>query len=270
MDKLTIKILKTDNRIKYIYKLSNYLLDSCRELKWDIVIKTLTTKSFEIVVSKTIPNKYEETNYIFSALLRNDIVLITIEKNSFYSYGILTLCQLFIDSLDRHIFEFVEENKKNFPPNANIDSDYILNKIFEKFPLSAKQLLRRHNKRSTLEINDEYDVQDYLHSILTLFFDDVRDEDTIPKKAGASSRGDFLLAKEGIMIETKVSSSSLKDKELGEQIIIDIKRYTGNPNVKKIYFFVYNPYYDVKNPVGLEKDLSKDKNIEVIVKIFPK
>lgn len=270
MEDLTIKILKKDKRIKYISKLSNYLIDSCVELGWYYTTNNITNKSFEIIVSKKIPKKFDEVNYTISGLLRNAVVLITVDKTSFYGYGILPLCQLFVDNLDNKIFEFVKDEEKKGRQETSMSADYILNRIFEKFPLSAKQLLKRHDKRATLEISDEYDVQDYLHSILLLFFDDVRDEDTIPKKAGGSSRGDFLLAKEGIMVETKVSSSKLKDKDLGEQIIVDIKRYTGNPAIKKIYFFVYNPYYDLKNPVGLEKDLSKDKNIEVIVKIFPK
>jgi hypothetical protein len=51
--------------------------------------------------------------------------------------------------------------------------------------LVARQLRKRHRDRATLIIADEYDVQDLLHALLRLEFDDVRPEENTPSYAGA-------------------------------------------------------------------------------------
>lgn len=91
---------------------------------------------------------------------------------------------------------------------------------------------RRHSSRSTLEVTDEYDVQDLLNAILRLHFDDVRPEEWTPSYAGGNNRMDFLLKDDEISIEVKMTRDGLKDKELGEQLIIDIAKYKEHPNCK--------------------------------------
>ena len=79
---------------------------------------------------------------------------------------------------------------------------------------------------------------------------------------------DFLLKSEQIVLEAKVASSSLRDKKIGEQLIIDIKRYQSHPDCRQLICFVYDPGGYLKNPSGLENDLScvHDKlKIKVIV-----
>ncbi len=76
--------------------------------------------------------------------------------------------------------------------------------------------------RETLKIEDEYDVQDLLHALLLLYFDDVRTEEWTPSYAGKSSRMDFLLKNERVVIEVKKTRLGLADKELGDQLIIDV------------------------------------------------
>lgn len=84
-----------------------------------------------------------------------------------------------------------------------IDMDNVFMNIFSRFHRVARQLRSRHNGRSTLEIEDEYDVQDLLHALLQLHFDDIRAEEWTPSYAGKSARVDFLLKKEKIVIEVK-------------------------------------------------------------------
>lgn len=167
--------------------------------------------------------------------------------------------------------ESIVPSKKIKLENKNvIDVEEILNKIFEKFLVSTNQLLKRHDNRQTLVIGDEYDVQDYLHALLLLFFEDVRDEDYNQQVAGKATRVDFFLPKYGIIIETKYATEKLRDKEIANELILDIKRYSEKKNVKKIICFVFDPNYNISNPYGLENDLSNDRNVDVSVKIFPK
>jgi hypothetical protein len=142
--------------------------------------------------------------------------------------------------------------------------------LCSKFHLVVKQLRQRHSNRPTLDVNDEYDVQDLLHALLRLFFEDVRPEEWTPSYAGRSSRMDFLLPVQELVIETKKTRSGLDAKELGEQLIIDIARYRKHPQCKRLICFVYDPEGRIVNPHGIERDLSMvDANFQVKVVIAP-
>ena len=148
----------------------------------------------------------------------------------------------------------------------------LLEKIFKNFHRCYRQLLIRHAKRETLIINDEYDVQDLLHGILKLHFDDVRPEDSTPKYAGGNSRIDFVLNEHNIAIEVKKTRNNLKDKEIGEELLIDIARYQqSHSKVKLLICFVYDPEGLIINPIGLENDLNDTpSNIPIKTIICPK
>lgn len=65
------------------------------------------------------------------------------------------------------------------------------------------KLRSRREDRPTLDVSDEYDVQDLLHALLRLYFEDVRPEEWTPSYAGKSSRTDFLLPEIDPVVETK-------------------------------------------------------------------
>jgi len=269
MNQIKYKINNYDFSKKY-HEIVYYLLkESCSELSWYFTSNEFDEDNKPNVLEFNIEKNFNGNNvtYTITCLFLEKDLLVDIVQTSFHGYGINGLLSLFFNKLRTNDFERVTDNK--FKRNS-LDYEAILDKIFEKFHASVNQLNKRHDNRATLEIKDEYDVQDYLHSILILLFDDVRDEDPIQKIAGASSRVDFFLPKEGILIETKMASDTLKDKKLGEQISIDLKKYQGKKEIKKLIFFVYDPYYKIKNPIGLETDFSGDKNLDVRLKIFPK
>lgn len=147
-----------------------------------------------------------------------------------------------------------------------------LYRIFSKFHSVARQLCQRRNNkgtsRHTLIIEDEYDVQDLLHSLLRLFYDDIRPEEHTPSYAGSSSRMDFLLKNEKLVIEVKTTLTGLTEKQLGEQLIIDIEKYKEHKDCNKIFCFVYDPENTLSNPKGITNDLNtRHKDFaEVIIK----
>jgi hypothetical protein len=143
----------------------------------------------------------------------------------------------------------------------------IVTRICDRFHLVARQLRDRHDNRQTLEIEDEYDVQDLMHSLLKLFFDDIRPEEWTPSYAGGSARMDFLLKNERLVVETKKTRKGLTAKELGNQLIVDIDRYKQHPDCKTLFCFVYDPDGRIPNPKGIENDLSH-QNGELEVKVF--
>lgn len=164
------------------------------------------------------------------------------------------------------------EKKKDLDTLQNLPNAIkLVENICIKFHLIAKQLRSRHGGRNTLEVNDEYDVQDLLHSLLRLYFDDINAEEWTPSYAGGCSRMDFLLRKESIVIETKKTRNTLGQKELGDQLILDIQRYHNHPSCRTLMCFVYDPDEMITNPNGIERDLNRqDGDILVKVLIMPK
>ncbi len=132
-------------------------------------------------------------------------------------------------------------------------------------------LRNRHGGRATLDVNDEYDVQDLMSGLLATVFDDVRPEEFVPSYGGGGSRTDFLLKKEQIILEIKKTRAGLSDKHVGEQLIIDTAKYAGHPDCKTLVCMVYDPENRITNPSALQADLSGHKNgVAVRVIIVPK
>lgn len=156
-------------------------------------------------------------------------------------------------------------------PMADIPNsiDDILEKICKNFHRCTKSIANRYSGRGTLEINDEYDVQDLLQGILRMFIDDVRSEDYVPSYAGSNSRTDFYLPEYDTYIETKMTRDTLIDKEVGDQLSVDVARY--GDKCKKLICFVYDKNNLLKNPYGLIKDLEglSSERLEVKVYISP-
>ena len=155
----------------------------------------------------------------------------------------------------------------DIPSVVHLESiDVTIEKICTNFHRCARSILNRHSNRATLEINDEYDVQDLLEGILRLFIDDVRPEDYVPSYAGGNSRTDFYLPQYETYIETKMTREGLRDKEVGEQLVIDIARY--GEKCKTLVCFIYDKGSFWSNPYGLISDLEGLGANKVQVKVY--
>ncbi len=135
------------------------------------------------------------------------------------------------------------------------DAISLIERICLRFHVVACQLRSRHGSRSTIQIEDEYDVQDLLYALLRLYFDDVRREEWTPSYAGGAGRVDFLLKGERIVVEVKKTRATLSTSDLGSQLLVDIARYQRHPDCGVLVCFIYDPEGRIGNPVGLERDL---------------
>jgi REase_DpnII-MboI len=152
---------------------------------------------------------------------------------------------------------------------ASLDSVKVVTMIGDRFVDVKRQLLRRHDDRPTLSVADEYDAQDLVHSLLKVFFDDIRPEEWSPSYAGASARIDFVLPRYRLAIELKHTRPSMKTRELGEQLLVDVLKYKVHPNVRHLVCLVFDPGGHVANPRGVESDLSKpSEGLAVTVRIY--
>ena len=125
-------------------------------------------------------------------------------------------------------------------------------------------LSNRRQGKPSIVMEDEYDVQDFLHGLLRVFFDDVRPEDYSPERAGARSRIDFVLKPERIVVEAKMARAGLGAAEIGKQLIVDIERYQSHPDCDAIVALVYDPERRIQNRRTLETDLSGERDGLVI------
>ncbi len=148
-----------------------------------------------------------------------------------------------------------------FRPSLPVEqASQIIEMVFRKFHSVAVEINQRHDARSSLKIEDEYDVQDLLRGLLLVFFNDIRPEEPTPSQAGSHTKMDLLLQEEQIVIETKMTRNGISQKKIKEEIIVDKSNYKGHKNCKKLYCFVYDPLNKIRNPRGFEKDLSDKVN----------
>jgi hypothetical protein len=165
----------------------------------------------------------------------------------------------------------IEEYWGDEPEPISRNALCFIERICDRFHLVARQLRSRHDNRESLLVEDEYDVQDLFHALLTLEFDDIRAEEWTPSYAGSASRTDFLLKQERIVVEIKKTRRELVAKQVGEQLIIDIQRYKAHPDCQSLVCFVYDPEGRIANPRGIENDLNGTGNgIDVKVIITPR
>ncbi len=144
----------------------------------------------------------------------------------------------------------------------------LVEQLARRLPDFLEPLSHRHGNRQAFTIEDEYDLQDLLHGLLRMFFDDVRPEDYVPEHAGGKSRIDFVLKSEKLVVETKMTRPQLGAREVGEELIIDIERYRAHPDCSALVAVVYDPDRRIMNRRTLEADLSRTREgvaVRVIV-----
>ncbi len=206
---------------------------------------------------------YEYTTELLRQLFSTDELSdeFTGKGSSIFSGGISTGSYLkkLISIYDR--LELYPESAPTATTKVTSDDPIeTIKKLINKFHTVTRQLRQRYNGRSTLNVTDEYGVQDLFHALLKIYFDDIRPEEWTPSYAGGSSRMDFLLKAEKIVVEVKKTRAKLGAKEVGEQLSVDILRYSSHPDCQTLVCFVYDPEERILNPKGLEKDLNQSSD----------
>jgi hypothetical protein len=248
------------DRLQQLIQKGNSVLQTHRPNPPDFV-GFPTLNSGEFTAWQTQVLNYLQTNlpsnntYLLSFLIK-----VTKGSCSDVEQGIGILNSL-IEDINLNLLKSDFEEKFN-PINSILE-------IFDKFHQVVRILRNRHDNRPTLNVTDEYDVQDLIHSLLAIYFDDIRPEEWTPSYAGKSSRMDFLLKDFKIVIEIKKTRNGLTGKEIGSQLIEDIERYSKHNDCETLLCFVYDPEGIVGNPRGLENDLNRDENIKVRVYVRP-
>jgi hypothetical protein len=140
--------------------------------------------------------------------------------------------------------------------------------LCHRFHAVARQLRLRGEYRSTISVDDEFDVQDLVHALLRQHFDDIGTDEWTPSYSNSTTRTCFLLDHDRLTIVVKKTRPGLSRKDLADQVRVDAERYRDRGRCTQLLCFIYDPDGRVGNPRGLESELttiSDHFTVEVIV-----
>ncbi|ULA65561.1 MAG: hypothetical protein LZF86_220022 [Nitrospira sp.] len=146
-----------------------------------------------------------------------------------------------------------------------------LRKVCLRFHAVARQLRLRKDYRTTLEVEDNYDLHDLLCALLKLEFDEVGADEWTPSYADGSTRTTLLLNQDRLAVVSQKTRSGLTTKELAEQIAADTAHYASRKPCVHLFYFIYDPEGRIGSPTRLETDLtSVSDSFTVDVLVAPK
>jgi len=155
-----------------------------------------------------------------------------------------------------------------FQPLSEQETLKLVRKVCLRLHAVARQLRLRKDSRPTVEIEDDYDLQDLLRALLKMEFDEVGTDEWTPPYAGSVPRTTLLLNREQIAIVAKKTRSGMTTKEIAEQVSADSAFYSARNRCTTLFCFVYDPEGRIGSPKRLETDLTRvsDRyNVEVLV-----
>ncbi len=168
----------------------------------------------------------------------------------------------------------IEKLKTGFLVRANILPDLsLLLSILNSTPDVIGKWKHRRQGKDTVEIKDEYDIQDFLYAMLRGAFPTLQYENPTKKTGLTSNIADFTIEDLGLFLEVKYIANQQGAKRAQKECKEDIISYGKQDTCNKIIFFIYDPNKCIANQyafsVGLgDKFSDGQKNVEIITKII--
>jgi hypothetical protein len=154
---------------------------------------------------------------------------------------------------DEQPSQVLPPSKPSFTKPSSIEE--LLSVLLPGLRRAMHPLTHRRKGAHCLSFDSEYDVQDLLHALLRPWVKDIRPEEFTPSYAGSSTRMDFLLPAQNIVIELKLVRDRQHGKKLGDELIIDIEHYRRHSQCDTLWCVVYDPDSILLNADGLKNDL---------------
>ena len=199
------------------------------------------------------------------------------DKSEGYIYNSFFRNQLNLKPLNELIR--VVQNAPSHKTKKMTDSKHKLDTIFmviERFTSATKSLTSRRKGKRNLNISDEYDVQDIIHTILKPFVPLIKNEEVVPgNDVNKFLKIDFLLPLEKTALECKYVRDLSHTKKITKELNDDIQTYIHHQDCNNLIFFIYDKELLISNPDSLEKKYTqtqsiKGKTINIYLKIRPK
>ena len=154
---------------------------------------------------------------------------------------------------------------------AGTDPVELVKILCYRFHSVARQLRLRGEYRATLSVEDEFDVQDLLHALLRIQFDNIDTDEWTPSYSSGAPRMTLLLNDSRLAVIVKKTRPGLNAKDLSDQLQIDAERYRSHGRCTTLLCFMYDPEGRIGNPRGFEASLtSVSKSLVIDVLVAPK
>jgi len=115
-------------------------------------------------------------------------------------------------------------------------------------------------------IVSEREVQDILWLVLRSYFDDLIDEEALPKFGHKFHKPDFAIPSLRLLIEVKYIYQKDDFKKIEQEIMVDTVAYLSNTqNYDRILVFIYDESSSVQEHETTRKDLIKREEIEDVI-----
>ncbi|MEW6172858.1 MAG: hypothetical protein AB1510_07280 [Bacillota bacterium] len=115
-------------------------------------------------------------------------------------------------------------------------------------------------------IESEREVQDILWLVLRSYFDDLIDEEALPKFGHKFYKPDFAIPSLRLLIEAKYAYQKEDFKKLEQEIMVDAIAYLSNTqDYDRIIVFIYDESSSVQEHGTTTKDLKKLDAIEDVI-----
>jgi hypothetical protein len=134
--------------------------------------------------------------------------------------------------------------------NATTPAAETLETLLRRLPLVIRQLRQRFRTRRPFRVQDEYDLEDLVRSLLSIYFDDVRLRSRTPPYATAT-RTDLLIPGRIVCI-LKHTSLDVRQPHLEQQLDEDADFYRGTPECRSLWVYVHDPQGYLHEPQHLE------------------
>lgn len=156
---------------------------------------------------------------------------------------------------------------------VNKSAKQLIQEVLQNFREANKKVTKdRRKDHQEYEINDEYDVQDLLYTILKSIFPSIKEEDPTPKVGIKSNKIDLILREKGILIEVKmIKEADQSEKKYVEELKNDIQSYHQCQWLQHLICFVYDPFEKIRSKQhfydlnGVQSINGKEFEIDVIV-----
>jgi hypothetical protein len=268
-----------------IYKLLGIYLATGTVLKDKINSKfqSSSTKN-KYFIAKCLPEYWNELKSSIINIKRNSpfsILIAAIFGEQFNDKDLQSALHEFVSEANDAIDLLLLEDLEKFFLSQVVIKRKVINKapkelicdILMEFREASKKVVgERRKDHNSFDVNDEYDVQDLLYTILKTIFPTLKEEDPTPRVGIKSNKIDLILRDHEILIEVKmIKKNDRNEKKFVEELKNDIQSYHQCPWLKYLICFVYDPFdkttskqnfYDLN---GAQSFNGKSFEIEVIV-----
>lgn len=229
--------LKTDNSNDASTKILKYIYQNQFETEIDSFVTELSRKDLETL------------DLIILAELQSHFSKQAVTKTTYINFSAKDLIIQILENFENAVIKITDPKERYGGKSSN----------------SKKQ------PKTVIKIEDEYDVQDLLYVSLKSVFPTIKYENPLAKFGGKSTRLDFVLMEEGIIIEVKqINESEKNDSKFTDQLKIDIESYHVLEYLTDLIFYIYAPkaIQDINNFLEIQGKRSIEErtfNVKVIV-----